>query len=77
MRFYILETLEESDKCRDECYREDMVDKQDQSYVDGTPRWSYTRQRLNDGKYIVPVCAKLIDYNYTVEEDDSSWYPEI
>ena len=76
MRYYILNTKEESDTCRQECYIAYMNSVPDGDYKEQTTEWS-TEQQRTDNKYIVPVCPNLGTFGYTIETATDDWFPTI
>jgi hypothetical protein len=76
MRYYILNTKEESDQCRRECYTAYMQNISAGAYKEQTTQWSEEQQRLTDNKYIVPVCPQLGTFGYLIETSTSEWFPE-
>lgn len=77
MRYYILETKEESDRCRQECYIACMSNVSNEAYKTQTTDWAIEQQRLTDGKYIVPVCPNLGTFGYTIETSTEDWFDKI
>jgi len=77
MEYYILDTLEEAEACEREVYSCYIEHSTDQKYIDSTPKWCDVKQRLTDGKYIVPVCNHVSEHGYIVETEQPNWYEEI
>lgn len=77
MRFYILDTKSESDKCLQECFEAFMQNARDGKYRTQTTEWATEQQRLTDNKYIVPVCPNLGTFGYTIETAADDWFPTI
>ena len=67
MRYYILDTKQQSDQCRKEWLIAYMNNLSDDDYKSQTDEWSSEKQRLTDNKYIVPVCPNLGTFGYTIE----------
>ena len=76
MRYYILNTKEESDTCRQECYIAYMNSVPDGDYKEQSTEWS-TEQQRTDNKYIVPVCPNLGTFGYNIETSSEDWFPEL
>lgn len=77
MRYYILETKEESDRCRQECYISCMNNVSNKDYKSQTTEWATEQQRITDNKYIVPVCPNLGTFGYAIETAQDDWFPTI
>lgn len=75
MRYYILDTKEESDQCLHECYIAMMNNVTNESYKKQTVAWAFEQQRITDGKYIVPVCPQLGTFGYHIETSTDDWFP--
>ena len=75
MKYYILNTKEESDQCRLECYRAILDQNKSERFAMLTTEWSSEQIRITDGKYIVPECPYIDSAKYTVEDSDTSWFP--
>jgi len=90
MRYYILDTKEESDKCRQKCLDAVVRVRGANNY---TTQWSEELTRLTDGKYVVPYCQEFENeldsmddafesisardaYGFKIETPTSSWFPE-
>jgi hypothetical protein len=75
-KYYILNTKEESDQCRLDCYHAYIATIPDGVYKNQTTSWSPEEQRLTDNKYIVPECKWLKNHTYHTEVSESNWFPE-
>lgn len=90
MRYYILDTKEESDKCRQKCLEAVVRVRGANDY---TTQWSEELTRLTDGKYVVPYCKEFENeldsmddafegisardaYGFKIETPNSDWFPE-
>ena len=90
MKYYVLDTKEDSDKCRKKCW--DAVIRVS---GDANPniQWSEELTRLTDGKYVVPYCQEFENeldsmdeafegvsareiYGFPIETPNSDWFPE-
>jgi hypothetical protein len=76
MRYYILNTKQESDKCRLECYRSLLENNKSERFAELTKEWSPEQKRITDGKFIVPECSLIDSSKYILEESDVNWFPE-
>jgi hypothetical protein len=74
--YYILDTEQESDQCRQQCFDIWVAAHSDPDYLTTTIQWSEEQTRLTDNKYIVPYCDLLGDGGYTIEHSTSAWFPE-
>ena len=74
MRYYILDTKEESDQCRAECLIAYMNNIPNGDYKSQTTGWSTEQQRITDDKYIVPVCPYLGTFGYAIETATDDWF---
>jgi len=74
MKYYILNTKEESDQCRLECYRAFLEQNKSERLAELTKEWSAEQVRVTDGKYIVPECPYLENNEYTLEEPEKEWF---
>ena len=74
MRYYILDTKEESDQCLKECLIAYLHNVQDEKYRSQTTSWAIEQQRLTDNKYIVPVCPQLGTFGYHIETATDDWF---
>ena len=77
MRYYILDTKEESDQCLEECLIACLHNITEQDYKNQTTAWAEEQQRKTDGKYIVPVCPQLGTFGYTIETSTEDWFEEL
>lgn len=75
MKYYVLDTKEESDECRKYCLEAFLSNKSGPAYLNQTTQWSEEQQRLTDEKYIVPVCPQLGTFGYSVENSSEDWFP--
>ncbi len=78
MKYYILDSQEDSSDCLDACYNSyvSSLDNASEEYILTTTAWSLEQTRSTDGKYIVPYLDSLGDSGYRVEQSSSSWFPE-
>jgi len=76
MKYYVLDTKEESDECRKYCLEAFLSNKSGSDYLNQTTQWSEEQQRLTDGKYIVPVCPQLGTFGYHIETATDDWFTE-
>jgi hypothetical protein len=74
MKYYILNTKEESDKCRLECYKGLLNQNKSERFAELTKEWSPEQIRITDGKYIVPECPYLESSEYILEESKKEWF---
>lgn len=74
MKYYILNTKEESDQCRLECYKALLELNKSERFAELTKEWSSEQIRATDGKYIVPECLYIDSSNYVLEEPNSNWF---
>lgn len=74
MKYYIVDTIEQSEQCRKECLIAYMNNVPDGEYKDHSIEWSPNLQRLTDGKYIIPVCPNLGTFGYNIEESSDDWF---
>ena len=74
-RYYILDTKQQSDQCRADCYDAYMQTVTEGEYKTQTTQWSEEQQRLTDGKYIVTVCEYFDSGQYTIESSTLDWFP--
>ena len=74
MRYYILDTKQESDQCLQECLTAYLQNINNSKYKDQTTAWATEQQRLTDGKYIVPVCPNLGTFGYNIETSTDDWF---
>ena len=77
MRYYILDTKQESDQCLEECLTAYLQNVTCEQYIKQTTKWADEQQRLTDGKYIVPVCPNLGTFGYTIETATEDWFDEL
>lgn len=77
MKYYILNTKEESDQCRLECYRALLENNKSERFAETTKEWCPERIRVTDGKYVVPECPYIDSSKYTMEELELNWLPQI
>lgn len=73
-RYYVLDTEQESDTCRQQAYDAHISIPANAVYKNITTGWSVTQTRNTDGKYIVPYCEHLGDLSYVVEASAPSWF---
>ena len=90
MKYYILDTKEDSDKCRQKCLNAVVRVRGSNPF---TTQWSEEQTRLTDGKYVVPYCQELEDeldamndafegisardaYGFLTETSTTEWFPE-
>jgi hypothetical protein len=74
MKYYILNTKEESNECRLGCYRAFLEQNESERVAELTKEWSSEQTRITDGKYIVPECPYLKNSNYVIEECKREWF---
>lgn len=77
MKYYILNTKEESDQCRLECYRALLEHNNSERFAELTKEWSLEQTRITDGKYIVPECLYIDSSKYAIEEANINWFPKL
>lgn len=75
MRYYILNTKEESDECIKACTEAYLSNEPKLEYKKQTAVWAQQLQRLTDGKYIIPVCPQLGGFGYQIETFEENWFP--
>jgi len=75
MKYYILNTKEESDECRLECYRALLKNNKSERFAELTKEWSSEQIRITDEKYIVPECPYIDSTNYITETSQMDWFP--
>lgn len=75
MRYYILDSQEESDQCLKECLTAFLQNIKNEHYKQQTTEWAFEQQRLTDSKYIVPVCSYLGTFGYQIETATDDWFP--
>ena len=76
MKYYILDTKEESDQCRLECYVALLHHNKSERFAELTKEWSPEHIRITDGKYVVPECPYIDSSKYITEEAQINWFPE-
>ena len=76
MKYYILNTKEESDECRKECYIALLEHNKSERFAELTKEWSPEQMRITDGKYIVPECPYIDSSRYNMEEAEQNWFPK-
>lgn len=76
MKYYILNTKEESDQCRLECYRALLENNKSERFAELTKEWSSEKIRITDGKYVVPECPLIDSSKYILEEANINWFPK-
>jgi hypothetical protein len=76
MKYYILNTKEESDQCRLECYKALLEQNKNERFAELTKEWSPEQVRITDGKYIVPECLYIDSSSYITEESNRNWFPQ-
>lgn len=75
MKYYVLNTKEESDQCRLKCYRALLKHNTSERFAELTTEWSPEQTRITDGKYVVPMCSYIEPSAYVTEEPQMSWFP--
>lgn len=76
MKYYVLNTQEESDQCRLKCYKALLKNNKSERFAELTKEWSPEQTRATDGKYIVPECSFIDSSEYLLEEPSITWFPE-
>ena len=57
MKYYILDSQEDSSACLDACYNAYISNLNDApgEYISTTTSWALEQTRITDGKYIIPL----------------------
>ena len=76
MKYYVLNTKEESDECRLICYRALITNNKSERFAELTKEWSSERIRITDGKYVVPECPYIDSSSYIMELANPNWFPQ-
>jgi hypothetical protein len=76
MKYYVLNSKEESDQCRLDCYRASLEYNNSERFAELTKEWSPEKIRITDGKYVVPECPYINSSKYIMEKFDKNWFPE-
>lgn len=72
--YYIFDDLQSAERCVEQCTTAYLSTISNKLYKDTTV-WSDVRQRETDGKYVVLACPYLGTFGYTIESEQTDWFP--
>ena len=72
--YYIFDDIQSAERGVEQCTTAYLSTINNKLYKDTTV-WSDVRQRETDGKYVVLACPYLGTFGYTIESEQTDWFP--